>query len=141
MVVLLGWTSVAMGQKVYRWTDDKGKPQFGDRPPTKSAEEVQVHVPPVVADPLVAERLRKLQKQNETQEEERKEEAKKKGEKKTEQDQKAQACESARAHLAGITIGRLVQLGPSGERRYLDDAEQQQAIAVAQRKVDEQCKR
>jgi hypothetical protein len=138
--------------QLYKWTDANGRVQYSDRPPPgRKAETVSSsNVSTVTGNPApagqagavaepksAADRDQDFRKRRAEQEE-----AQKKQQKLAEEQRLKQAdCQQAQRQLAGLQSGqRMATVDEKGERRFLEDAEIQQAIQRTQGDIARLCK-
>lgn len=141
------------GAQLYKWTDANGRVQYSDRPPPagRKADTVSTaNVSTVTGNPApaaqsgasaepksAADREQDFRKRRAEQEE-----AQKKQQKLAEEQRVRQAdCQQAQRQLAALQSGqRMVTVDDNGERRFLEDAEIQQAIQRTQGDIARLCK-
>lgn len=125
---------------IYRWVDEHGKVQFGDRPPAGgNAQEIRVHdnAGTRVPDESRQARTERLLKEFET---ERAERAEQEAAAEREAAQRAAACEEARnRYFEYQNAGYLYEWDEHGEKRVLSDAQHRKARAEASADVDKWC--
>ena len=129
---------------IYRWVDENGQVQFGDRPPPEAtgSDEVIIRNQGPASDtaaPVNRKQARdRLLEQYQQEREEKKEAiAKKRKEKK----QREARCNSAKARLKDYQEhGLLYERLPNQERKYLTSQERDAAITKAQADVKKWCK-
>ena len=126
----------AYGQ-IYKWVDEKGRVQYGERPPAGAK------VSPIRQEAMPVEKPRALRDLAEQEldfkrrqiEQQRAEEARAKDEK-----QRQAQCEWARGRLAaGESAGRHSTM-KGGERVFLTDAERDQQLARMREQVSRACR-
>jgi hypothetical protein len=131
---------------IYRWVDENGNVQFGDRPPpeVETSDEVEVRSQEPAANskgssPVNRKEARKrLLEQYQREREEKKEAAAKK---RKEKQQRQARCSYAKSKLTEyLEHGRLYKRGANQERQYLSDQERNAAIAKARADVKKWCK-
>ncbi len=142
--LLLLLVSVNATAGIYKWVDEDGRVQFGDRPPpegTNSDEVVMRNQGPVseVAAPVNRKEAReRLLEQYQRERAEKKEAAAKKREEKK---QRAALCSYARSRVTRyLESGSLYRNAPNQERKYLTDQERDTALARARADVKKWCK-
>lgn len=135
-------TSVAAG--VYKWVDEDGHVQFGDRPPPEVADngelemrsETPTSAPAAKGDRKQA-RDRLLQQYKQEREEKKEAVAKKRQEKKEQKIKCSSAKDALREYLEH---GLLYERGANQERKYLTDQQRDAEIARARKAVKRWCK-
>jgi hypothetical protein len=128
---------------VYRWVDENGRVQFGDRPPPEATTSDEVIIrnkapAPGEAAPVDRKEAReRLLEQYQREREEKKEVAAKKRKQK---EQRAANCNFAKSRLNEyLESGALYRRTPNQEREYLSDQEREAAIAGARADVKKWC--
>lgn len=133
---------------VYRWVDEQGRVQFGDRPPPETnAKQVEVKKtsgtapqPPASSGETMSERLKKQQRMLDAYRAEREQKKKLNQEKKIKKARQSKRCAYAKDRLKGYEgAGRTYRLTKDGNRHYLTDAEHKQSIARLKQKIAEAC--
>ncbi|AKH20942.1 DUF4124 domain-containing protein [Sedimenticola thiotaurini] len=141
------WWGLADGA-VYRWVDENGRTQFGDRPPAgRSAEELQIKSRPTPGSdgtdaPANAEQRRELQQRMLDAYRDEREAKQQAREKKAAQEAKRKrACTQAKDQLRSFeAAGALYKLQPDGSRRYLSDQEYQAVLRKTRERVKQYCR-
>ncbi|MES9963204.1 MAG: DUF4124 domain-containing protein [Candidatus Sedimenticola sp. 20ELBAFRAG] len=130
---------------VYRWVDESGRVHFGDRPPVREAEEVEVHeqnpASGEVADDAAVEMKRKEKQRRmlDMYQEEREAKKQAKSKEKAMKKQRATRCTYARNRLKTYQRAALYEPTADGGRRYLSDGERDREIAEAKSAVKHWC--
>ncbi len=148
MAVALAFTGAALAQQ-YKWTDDKGRTQYGDVPPP-GVNATRLKGPPAPSSPpplpaaagakgplTAAERDAAFRKRQEEAQKAREQQelAARDGQAKKEN------CARAQDHVRTIESGqRLSRTDSKGERQYLDDSQVAQELAKARQAAQEWCK-
>jgi len=123
--VFLGLLSGLSHAEVYRWTDDKGKVHFGDRPTTDNASEVKIKEPKV-ATPTKNDSDRKQDAARflRSRELDRIEKAQQKQKSQQQAAKRARKCKTAKLELRKLREARLLYTkDKSGKKHYITDAE------------------
>lgn len=142
---MLGWLLLVAGAVnaggVYKWVDADGQVHFGDRPPDRGAEQVEVPNNPVApAAPDATDPLEQQDRLLRAYEAERQERQEREAERRAEAEQRARRCVEARDRLRRYEqAGYLYRLDPSGERVIASDAEREQSTAAARAAVEQWC--
>jgi hypothetical protein len=149
-LALLAAVLVALpaGAQLYKWTDANGRVQYSDKPPPPGAKGQAVQgnnistVPGTSAGGTAAapKSTADLQQDFRKRQAEQ-EEAQKKALKSAEEQRAKQAnCQQAQRQLTALQSGqRMTAFDEKGERRFLEDAEIQQAIQRTQGDVARLC--
>lgn len=126
---------------IYRWVDENGTVHYGERAPADTrAREVPIEKAPP-ADPLAAERQRRMNRFVEIRERERAARDQTEAEAKRQAEKRAYNCRIARDRLQRLRQAGLVyDIDENGKRVYRDDAGREQAIAQAEEKVRYWCR-
>jgi hypothetical protein len=125
---------------IYRWADEQGRVHFGDRPSSAQAREVHAARAPL-RDPGSAERLDRQRRLLEAFATERREQAERAAQAREEADARTTRCAWAREEVRGLERGgRVYELDPDGNRRYLDDAGRNDALVRAREVVAQWCR-
>ncbi len=141
LLLLLCLSAGAPAATVYKWTDAAGGVHYGERPPAGQAQELRVpdHKPGKVVTP--ADRQKETQRLLDAIDKERQEKDKQAAAAAKEQAKRDEQCQQARRSAALYGMGgRIFDIDPQGERRYLSDAEIEQKRAAAQREVEKWCR-
>ncbi len=131
---------------VYRWVDENGRTQFGDRPPAgRKADEVKIRKqaqPGGAGAPANAEQRRELQQRMLDAYRDEREAKQQAREKKAAQAAKRKrACAQAKDQLRSFeAAGSLYKLQPDGSRRYLSDQEYQSVLRKTRERVKQYCR-
>jgi hypothetical protein len=141
MAALLALAAVPAGADgIYQWVDELGRVHFGDQPSTPQAREVQAPRAPL-RDPDSAERLERQRRLLEAFATERQAEAEQAAKAREEASERATRCAWAREEMRGLErAGRVFDLDPEGNRRYLDDAARGAALVRAREAADHWCR-
>lgn len=139
--------------EVYKWIDAEGRVYFSDRPAQAGAE--TVHMPGTQAGPAGApaapaaaaapsdppeERLEKQRKLLHAFEEERRQKRDTQEQERQDQAERQHNCVLARDNLQSLEqASGVYQLGPDGERIFLDEAQREQSLAGARAAVEQWC--
>lgn len=129
--------------KIYKWTDSEGNVHYGERPPSKQAQQVKVRKGPSNPAPATKtssqyDSTKKLLDSIEKDRKDKKEAADKAA---AEQERRAKNCANAKKRVAGLKLGgRQFVMTEDGERNYLNEADIQQRLSKAQEAVDKWCK-
>ncbi len=127
------------GADIYKWTDERGRIHYGDRPTAAGAEPLTVHTRPP-DDHRLPGRIEKRDRLLQVLAEERRER-----EEATLREQEARAerearCEKARRRMQSYTHARqLYEQDEAGNRRVLTDMEHEHARAEARELVRQWC--
>jgi hypothetical protein len=128
---------------IYKWVDENGQVQFGDRPPAEAATSDEVVIrnqrAPVKTAPVDRNEARdRLLEQYQRERAEKKEAAAKMREEKR---QRAARCNYARGRVTRyLESGSLYRYTANRERKYLTDQERDAALARARADVKKWCK-
>ncbi len=128
---------------VYKWVDENGRVQFGDRPPpeVEESDEVVIKNQGPASEPVQVDRKQardRLLEQYQREREEKKEAAAKE---RKEKEERKKRCAYARDVLSEyLEHGVLYERQPNQERRYLTDKERDAEIAKARAEVKRWCK-
>ena len=148
-VLAAALVALPAGAQLYKWTDANGRVQYSDKPPPAGARGQTVQgnnistVPgtsgggaAASAPKTTADREQEFRKRQAEQEE-----AQKKAMKTAEEQRAKQAnCQAAQRQLTALQSGqRMAAFDEKGERRFLEDAEIQQAIQRTQGDVARLC--
>lgn len=126
---------------VYRWVDEHGRVQYGDRPPEEGATKVDI-AKPLEADPDLAREKETARKLLETFDEQRKEEKQQKMEAESQAQLHKKNCERAKRDLDAMrTAGFLYKpTADPANPRILTDEERAMAIQAAEAMARQWCK-
>ncbi|MEE8429173.1 MAG: DUF4124 domain-containing protein [Gammaproteobacteria bacterium] len=137
LLVLLAIPAAALAQGIYRWTDEAGQIQFGDRPATVGAEKVKGAS---TGDPTTIERLQRQQELLHSYAEQRAEKSEQSAKTQAEKVQRAAKCTKVKNRLVYLQQARYIyEQSDNGERRILSDSERETSAANAQEKVSRLC--
>ena len=119
---------------VYKWVDENGQAQFGDKPvASQNTQRVKIHQSPEI-DAATQEKIDRLNFSGSDEEFA----AKKESEKRTAEYK--EFCDKTQAHLSQLEAGgRLYEMGDNGERHYLSDEDRQQKISLARQDLKRHC--
>jgi DNA mismatch repair ATPase MutL len=153
LAVIAGLTFAGTAAAQYKWTDQNGRVQYGDAPPSgvnaapmtrgrpspsysssadaESAENKEDAKKPLTA----AEQDAEFRKRRQAAEKERQKQAKAQ----EEADDRRDNCARAREYTRTLDGGRVVRSDAKGENYYLDDAQIAQERARAQQIIRESC--
>ncbi|MEJ2693217.1 MAG: DUF4124 domain-containing protein [Candidatus Thiodiazotropha sp.] len=130
--------------EVYRWTDEKGRVHFSDRPTSESAKEIDLREasppngPSHQAMPEDRKEMRK--RMLEVFEQERAEKREAAVKKKEERKERKRKCLDARARYENYnTAGSIYDYTESGERKYLDKQQRREYLAKLKADVERYC--
>lgn len=144
LILLLFAVVASATAGIYRWVDEDGHVQYGDRPPPDVGESQEMDVrvqessPPGNAPVDRQQARERLLQQYQTEREEKKEAAAKKRLEKKKADTR---CAYAKRTLSEyLEHGRLYERLPNQERKYLTDQERDAEIAKARAEVKMWCK-
>lgn len=131
----------AIGESVYRWTDENGVTHFGDRQPTgKRAESVNIRTGSGGSRPSVATQSPQDQlEQIEGRQQSEAEQARLSAVEEARQKQRQANCETARTNLNILSSYGRVQVEENGEKRYLSPEEIAEQKASFQAIADDNC--
>ena len=145
-LVVLGVIAGGSQAGVYRWTDEKGRVHFSDRPPDRDAEQLDI---PDARPPGGArfdqqqrdvERMEKQRRLLDLYREEREEKQRQRAARETRERQRAANCVEARERLARFeSYSYLYKPLPDGDKRIFTEAERQQATERARAEVARWC--
>lgn len=142
-VAAMTFAGGAMANEIYKWTDEDGNVHYEDRPSGAPTEERLSFSYSRTNNSAVQSRVNARREAQATREEQRAAAAE--AEKEAQDSaaaaaEQAQACEKSRARLASyLQSRRLYRTDASGERVYLDDAQQQEARKKAEEQVSKNC--
>lgn len=147
---LIFFTSLAFAGAAaaqYKWTDQNGKVQYGDTPPT-GANATAVRPPPSQASEpepkrpsartgpaSIAEKDAQFRKRQQEAEKEREKQA----HARQEADDKRENCARAQEALRALQTGRVTRTDAKGERYFLDDTQISQETAKARQSAQQWC--
>jgi len=139
---------VDSGAAVYRWVDEDGHVQFGDRPPqASSAEEIKIKGKPKptpavsgAKESTTKNRLIKQQRMLDAFREEREDKQQKNKERKEKQAKRVKDCAYAQDRLREyLRSPHLYEPLPDGKRRILTNEEAKKEIESAKRRIKRLC--
>lgn len=136
--------SAASAQQ-YKWVDQNGKVQYGDRPPP-GVKATPLKPPPGPTSSTVPDGKKDAKKLSPEQafqkrQKEEQERLAKADKEKADAATKNSNCESARANLRTLESGqRVSSTNAAGERVFMDDAQVAQQVQQARNTVAEWCK-
>jgi hypothetical protein len=144
IALLAALAAPSMGAGVYKWVDENGKVNFGDRPPLEGAETVNIHASPDQGGGTNAasaaerrERQRRLLDAYDTERTQKKARAEKEKHDKQVLEQK---CQRARESLRNMqTATYLYDKDEKGNRRIYTDADRKKATDALQKKIKQFC--
>jgi hypothetical protein len=129
----------AVGEEMYRWTDERGQVHYGDRPGRAQAQSIAAPRAPV-PEPGQAERQARQQRLLEAFDEERRRNVEQSTQKARDEQVRVTRCALARDYLRGLeSAGQIYRLAANGERVYLEDTDRARALAEARDDVDHWC--
>lgn len=155
---IIGWAllggglvlSLAVEAAVYRWLDEQGRVQFGDRPPAhRQVKQIELKTPPSapgkVSTPTPAQTLQQRrevqQKMLDAYRDEREQRQQQRQERAVEQARRKRACVEARDRLRLYqSSGALYELEADGSRRFLSAEQYEAALARARNVVAQRCR-
>jgi hypothetical protein len=143
LFLLLLLASVSTTAGIYRWVDENGQVQYGDRPPPEGETIDEVDIPeqkPATegAAPVDRKQARdRLLEQYQRERDEKKQAAAKKRQVKK---QRQVRCNYAKDRLSRLQRGRIYEPQDNQEPRYLSDKESEAVIAKARAAVKKWCK-
>jgi len=136
-------TQMAAAADVYKYTDEKGKVQYTDKPLKLPAERLNVQsqrTDVVAMEERKPEDSKDAATQDKTRQASEKAEAAKREAEAANEANKADACKKATSdYLARMGTGRIYEMQPNGERRYLDNAEITASRDAAKQAMDSLC--
>lgn len=130
LACLFSWSlASAAPEKVYKWTDEKGRTHYGQRPPSGTQTEVikpqTGHSDPVTYSTPATNEKDKVEKKVEDKKSALKD---------------PERCEGARKNSETLkTYARIRIKGDDGEYRYLTPDEQKQKLDEANKAIEESC--
>jgi len=142
-VAAMTFATGALANEIYRWTDENGNVHYEDRPSGAPTEE-RIDIGYRSTDSsAVNQRIQaRLDRQSERDEARSVADAAEQeaAEKAAAADERAKACERARARLETyLQSRRLYRTDENGERVYLDDTQRQEARQKAEEQITEFC--
>ena len=138
--LFLGLFSTSLNAEVYRWTDDKGRVHFGDRPSEK-ADKVDIKANKAPASTLNdAKRKQKASQFLRARELDKIEKERKDQKLKNHAAKKAKNCKNAKRELRKLREARLLYtLDKSGKKHYVSDAERVEEEKKTLKVVEQWC--
>ena len=129
---------------VYKWRDEQGHVQYGDRPPEATAEplSLQPGPPPALRAPSEEARRQSRQRLLDVYREERQQkqaDAQRQRRQKTERQEKCQQAQRRHARFNGA--GGIYQKNAEGEREYLERADRERFMQDLKAEVEHWCSR
>lgn len=144
LLLFLLMTVIGASAGVYRWVDENGQVQYGDRPPPEAAnsDEVVIRNQGPTSDPAApVDRKQARERLLQQYESERKEKKEAAAKKRKEKKQREARCNYAKNRLTEyLEHGLLYERLPNQERKYLTDQQRDAAIADARADVKKWCK-
>lgn len=142
-VAALTFATGALGNEIYKWTDEDGNIHYEDRPSGVSTEE-RIDITYRRTDNNAVQQRVQAHREAQTARDEAKSvaaaEEKEAADNAAAEQQRQQACERARARLESyVQSRRLYRTDANGERVYLDDQQRQEARSKAEEQVSEFC--
>lgn len=153
---IIGWAllggglvlSLAVEATVYRWLDEQGRVQFGDRPPAhRQVEQIELKVPPSAPgntstpEQTLQQRREVQQKMLDAYRDEREQRQQRRQKRAAEQARRKRACVEARDRLRLYqSSGALYELEPDGSRRFLSAEQYEAALVRARKRVAQRCR-
>ena len=142
-VAAMAFAAGAMANEIYKWTDEDGNVHYEDRPSGAASEERLAINYKRTDSGAVQQRISARHERQAARNEERSVAAaaeQEAAENAAAEEQRAQACERARARLETyLQSRRLYRTDENGERVYLDDAQRQEARQKAEEQITEFC--
>ncbi|MDR9436999.1 MAG: DUF4124 domain-containing protein [Thiohalophilus sp.] len=141
-LLLASLLSVSMAADVYKWTDEQGRVHYGDKPPEKGAQSMDVDPGESSGSPIPgdAERREKTRRLLRAYEEERRIKQQREQRQQAQAAERRKRCAWARDRLRRYQqAGRLYDLDEQGNRKILGDSQRQQAEARAAQEVRQWC--
>ncbi len=124
--------------EVYKWVDDNGVVQFGDKPAHSRAQTVKLPATGKT-DPAAGKRQQRIDKMLRIYQEERQEKRAQKAQEAETKAENKKKCNQARDRLASYEGARLYDLDENGERVYLSDGAHAEAMAEIRAEVEKWC--
>ena len=120
--------------EIYKWTDENGRVNYGEKPASKNTEKIEIKSSPSNPDPeLTEDRKEKQRKLLEVLEQERQEKAQQKTE-----DLK-QKRELEDYHKTLKEVNQLYDLDEEGNRKFLSEEEHEKEIAEVEKNLEMHC--
>ncbi|MCP3869982.1 MAG: DUF4124 domain-containing protein [Gammaproteobacteria bacterium] len=150
-LLLICVVSTGNSAAVYRWVDENGRVQFGDRPPRdKEVNQITIKTAPTPSSTAPApstesvdtkERLEKQQRMLDAYRDERFEKQAESKERKKQEEDRARECAYARDRLSRYQgASSIYEPMPDGTERTLSDEERKSTIAGTQRAIERLCR-
>jgi len=134
---------IASAADVYKYTDEKGKVQYTDKPLKLPAERLNVQsqrTDVVAMEERKSEDSKDITAQDKARQAAEKSEAIKRDTAAANEANKADACKKATSdYLARMSTGRVYEMQPNGERRYLESSELDASRSAAKQAMDSLC--
>jgi hypothetical protein len=141
LTMLVAATNTSSG--IYKWVDENGNVQYGDRPPTdvETSNEVKIHTQNDIPDSGQGVDRKQARDRLLEQYKREREEKKEAAEKERQEKKKRQVrCNYARDRLTRyLEHGRLYEPMDNQERRFLSDQERDELIAKTRAEVKQWC--
>lgn len=141
LLLALPWAAGA--GDIYKWVDEDGNVQYGDRPVGEASERIAIESRPTDRANVQARYQAASQARSERRDADRKadeENQKVADEQRAEAEERRQKCEASRATMQRfVTSRRLYREDESGERVYLDESESQAARRRVEEEIDKYC--
>ena len=127
--------------EIYKWVDQYGHVQFGDRPPEQGAEKMDVHTTAPAQDPAMDQQREKRDKLLEMYQEERSEHDRKENEAREQKQKREANCKSAREQLNQMRTAQFLYEKTADPRnpRVLNDKERAARTANMEQQVAKWC--
>ena len=133
----------AFAGEIYKYTDEEGNVQYGDRPTGADGEERMAVVYTGTSSSSLGAQSKQRDSYMAAREERRaaqQEEAEAEAQAAVEREERASRCKDSRSRLETyLQANRLYREDASGEREYLDDAQIMEARQKAEESVKEHC--
>lgn len=145
VIILMVLTAQPLVAGVYKWVDENGHVQYGERPPAaKEATKMRIEKAPV-SGPSAQERLDQVRHERKSSTEDwykRKEEAAKQKEEEAKDKQiQEKNCKMAKSRYNLYqTGGRIFNVDENGERHYVNDKNRESNQQAAKAEVDKWCR-
>jgi hypothetical protein len=143
LFLLLLLFSVNATAEIYRWVDENGRVQFGDRPPPDGETSDEVDIPdqkPATEKTAPVDRKQARDRLLEQYQRERDEKKAAVAKKRQVKKQNKIRCNYARDRLSRYQGGRLYVPQENLQRKYLSDEEREAALARVRAEVKKWCK-
>ena len=143
VTLLLALPCAAGASDIYKWVDENGNVQYGDRPVGEASERVAIESRPTDRAGVQARYQAAAQARTERRDADRKAEDENReaeDEARTAAEERRQKCEASRATMQRfVTSRRLYREDESGERVYLDESQSQAARKRVEDQINEYC--